>query len=130
MILKIRRELNKDNLGWCWIDHIREINANDWTNNWLSVRKEEDGPFEGDAIRIMFGERGKEKEAKEHQINCDKSFLQWDNLEDGGLVKVIEVEFTDGSSMRIATQTETYLLSDNGETVERLLGPGRRSAAK
>jgi len=109
MILKSRSWT--DGLGWAYFDNIRQAYLKDWGDYVLRIVETE----HGDLMKV------EQKDGPAKNQHFDKIFLQNNNNHDGAWLKLAVLEMTDGTQKFIAFNTESYLLSDDGKTVEKLL---------
>jgi len=112
MILKIRSGMkNADAEGWDYFDNIEEFHSYDWGEYRLRIEKQPEG---GEAWRV------EQPGSPVTNHRYDKIFIQ-EGSEDESYIKLMILNMKDGSQKIIATNTETYLLSDDGKTVDRLI---------
>jgi hypothetical protein len=129
MILKIRKEfVDSFNSGWIYIDNIKECTTEDWGNYKVRLLDDKEAKKEGSKYRIVgFSSNVKKNQLDEHVLKYDRIFLRWKYVEDYDAVRVAQIRFNNNTFAWIVFQTEAFLLSDDGKTIERLSGVNKAS---
>jgi hypothetical protein len=113
MILKVECEKRGNWAYYGNITSLRMVRA---------VRYLTPNPPEGATAAIEFREVGSDDQAEDCQTLVFEWYIRADEARATGNIPcgIAQCFFSDGSSRNIAFDTHGYLLSDSGETVERL----------
>ena len=108
MILKIRQNHLYTNCGWYLYSGIYSV---DWSNKMKGITSTEDVAKAYQEDAELFGKRKHRYFAPTKEDFHDKHPEEWIKL---------RVNFVNGTEEMWIVQAETYLLSDDGKTIERI----------